>query len=213
MNYNGHAKFYIAWVQFLFKQHWIIKGNIMQNTFRHPLILRLLHWTSVLVLLALIVLGFWMTNRSAANIWDPLTNTLYAWHKVLGFTVLIIVGLRVVVRALKQPADDPVTWSLAQRKLIRLVHISLYLLLIAVPLFGWAGVTAFPALITVGGYHLPAMPGIPVDQALAKQLLGIHGTLAILLIVLALGHILAALKHLLIDKDGIFNRIWFGKSP
>jgi cytochrome b561 len=57
------------------------------------------------------------------------------------------------------------------------------------------------------------MPGVPVDQVLAKQLLGIHGTLAIVLIVLALGHILAGLKHLLIDKDGIFNKIWFGKSP
>jgi len=45
---------------------------------------------------------------------------------------------------------------------------------------------------------------------LAKQLLGIHGTLAIVLIVLALVHILAGLKHLLIDKDGIFNKIWFG---
>lgn len=184
-----------------------------KNTFRHPLILRLLHWASVLLLLALVVLGFWMTSRSAANIWDTLTNTLYAWHKALGFTVLIIVGLRLIVRAVTMAAVDTPTLSQLQRQLIRFVHISLYLLLLAVPLFGWAGVTAFPALITVGGYHLPAMPGVPVDQVLAKQLLGIHGTLAILLIVLALGHILAALKHLLIDKDGIFNRIWFGKSP
>jgi cytochrome b561 len=44
-------------------------------------------------------------------------------------------------------------------------------------------------------------------------LLGLHGTLVMVLIVLAIGHILAGLKHLLIDKDGIFNRIWFGKSP
>jgi cytochrome b561 len=57
------------------------------------------------------------------------------------------------------------------------------------------------------------MPGVPIDQALAKQLLGLHGTLVMVLIVLAIGHILAGLKHLLIDKDGIFNRIWFGKSP
>ena len=182
----------------------------MQTTSKYPLSLRLVHWITVLLLLALVVLGFWMTDRSAANIWDALTNTLYAWHKALGFAALLIVGLRLAIRARTQTVPDSAPLPQIQRKLIRLVPASLYLLLLAMPLFGWAGVTAFPALITLGGYHLPAMPGVPVDQVLAKQLLGIHGTLAIVLIVLALGHILAGLKHLLIDKDGIFNKIWFG---
>jgi cytochrome b561 len=186
------------------------EGAQMQTTSKYPLSLRLVHWITVLLLLALVVLGFWMTDRSAANIWDALTNTLYAWHKALGFAALLIVGLRLAIRARTQTVPDSAPLPQIQRKLIRLVHASLYLLLLAMPLFGWAGVTAFPALITLGGYHLPAMPGVPVDQVLAKQLLGIHGTLAIVLIVLALVHILAGLKHLLIDKDGIFNKIWFG---
>ena len=182
----------------------------MQTTSKYPLSLRLVHWITVLLLLALVILGFWMTDRSAANIWDELTNTLYAWHKALGFAALIIVGVRLAIRARTQPVSDNASLPPIQRTLIKLVHVSLYLLLIAVPLLGWAGVSAFPALITLGGYNLPAMPGVPVDQVLAKQLLGIHGTLAIVLIVLALVHILAGLKHLLIDKDGIFNKIWFG---
>ena len=189
------------------------EGAHMQTTSKYPLSLRLVHWITVLLLLTLVVLGFWMTDRSAANIWDALTNTLYAWHKALGFAALIIVGVRLAIRARTQPVSDNASLPPIQRTLIKLVHVSLYLLLIAVPLLGWAGVTAFPALITLGGYNLPAMPGVPVDQALAKQLLGIHGTLVMVLIVLAIGHMLAALKHLLIDKDGIFNRIWFGKSP
>jgi cytochrome b561 len=86
---------------------------------------------------------------------------------------------------------------------------ALYLLLVLVPLFGWAGVTAFPALITVGGYHLPALPGIPKDQALAKQLFEIHGYLVLALITLAVVHIAAGLQHLLFKKDGVFERIWF----
>ena len=185
----------------------------MQTTSKYPLSLRLVHWITVLLLLALVVVGFWMTDRSAANIWDALTNTLYAWHKALGFAALIIVGVRLAIRARTQPVSDNASLPPIQRTLIKLVHVSLYLLLIAVPLLGWAGVTAFPALITLGGYNLPAMPGVPIDQALAKQLLGLHGTLVMVLIILAIGHLLAALKHLLIDKDGMFNRIWFGKSP
>jgi cytochrome b561 len=89
------------------------------------------------------------------------------------------------------------------------VHGALYLLLLVVPLLGWAAVTAFPALITLNGFHLPAMPGIPQDQALAKQLFEIHGNLALVLAVLALAHIAAGLHHLLIKKDGVFQRMWF----
>lgn len=185
----------------------------MQTTSKFPLSLRLVHWAYVLLLFTLVVLGFLMTSRSSANIWDALTNTLYAWHKALGFTALLLVGSRLVIRFRAQPVHNPVALSKVQLTFIRIVHISLYALMIAVPLLGWAGVTAFPALITLGGYNLPAMPGVPVDQVLAKQLLGLHSTFAIVLIVVALGHIFAGLKHLLIDKDGIFNKIWFGKSP
>ena len=140
---------------------------------------RLLHWLTAVFIAALVMLGLWMKERSGANIWDALTNTLYAWHKLIGFLVLLLTA-----------------------------HGVLYLLLLAVPLLGWAGVTAYPALITVGGYNLPAMPGIPQDQALAKQLFEIHGNLALLLAVLALGHLTAALYHLVIKKDGVFQRMW-----
>jgi len=81
--------------------------------------------------------------------------------------------------------------------------------LIVVPLLGWAGVTAYPALITLGSYHLPAMPGIPKDQALAKQLFEIHGNLALVLAGLAVAHAAAGLHHLLLKKDGVFQRMWF----
>jgi cytochrome b561 len=80
---------------------------------------------------------------------------------------------------------------------------------VLIPLFGWAGVTAFPALITVGGYHLPGMPGIPQDQALAKQLFQIHYYLILALIAIASVHIAAGLSHLWLKKDGVFQRIWF----
>lgn len=80
-----------------------------------------------------------------------------------------------------------------------------------VPLLGWAGVTAYPALITVGGFDLPAMPGIAKDEAFAKQLFQIHGYLALLLVGIACAHIAAALAHLLIKKDGVFQRMWIGR--
>jgi cytochrome b561 len=154
-----------------------------------------------------------MTNRSATNLWDELTNTLYAWHKLIGFVIVLTTVVRIFLKFRSKKPSYPVNLSSGQIQLARLVQITLYSLLVLVPLFGWAGVTAFPALITVGGFHLPRMPGIPEDQTLAKQLFEIHGSLVLVLIAITLGHIAAGLTHLWFKKDLVFSRIWFGGKP
>lgn len=169
---------------------------------------RLLHWLTAVLIVILIALGVWMTERSTANLWDTLTNILYAWHKLIGFLVLLLTTIRLTVklRSVRPAYPDsvgPITIQVAAA-----AHGLLYLLLLVVPLLGWAGITAYPALMTVGGYDLPAMPGVPKDQALAKQLFELHGNLALALAALALAHIGAALHHLLIKKDGVFQRMW-----
>lgn len=171
--------------------------------------MRLIHWLTAALLIASLVLGFWMTNRSAANLWDALTNTLYSWHKLIGFLILLITALRILTKFRTIRPAYPNSVSQGQIQLAQTVQAALYLLLVLIPLFGWAGVTAFPALITVGGYYLPAMPGIPKDQALAKQLFEVHGYLALALIVVAIAHIAAGLHHLCFKKDGVFERMWF----
>jgi cytochrome b561 len=179
----------------------------MSNTY--SLSARLLHWLTAAFIFVLVVLGLWMTNRAGADLWDSLTNTLYAWHKLIGFTVLFVVALRIVVKLRSNRPPYPASVSPQTIKLAAAIHGILYLLLLVVPLLGWAGVSAFPALITVGGYDLPAMPGIPKDQALAKQIFELHGKLALVLAGLALAHITAALIHLFIKKDGVFQRMGF----
>lgn len=176
---------------------------------QYSLTTRLIHWLTAILIVASLVLGFWMTDRSAANLWDELTNTLYSWHKLIGFLILLITGLRIFIKLRATRPAYPSSVSQGQIQLAKSVQGALYLLLFLVPLFGWAGVTAFPALITVGGYHLPAMPGIPKDQALAKQIFEIHGYLALALIAVASAHIVAGLSHLWFKKDGVFERMWF----
>jgi len=80
---------------------------------------------------------------------------------------------------------------------------------VLVPLLGWAGVTAYPALMTLGGFSLPALPGVSKDEALAKQLFEIHGDLVLALIAVAIAHISAGLHHVWVRKDQIFDRIGF----
>ncbi len=178
---------------------------------RYTFLMRFVHWLTVVLISLLLILGFWMTNRSAANLWNELTNTLYAWHKMIGLLVLLTTGLRIFIKLRSKNPLYPINLSRGQIQLARSVQITLYFLLVLIPLFGWAGVTAFPALITIGGYHLPRMPGIPEDQTLAKQLFEIHGYLVYVLIAITLGHIAAGLTHLWVKKDVVFSRIWFGR--
>lgn len=175
----------------------------------YSLTARLLHWLTALFVVSLVVLGLWMTERAGANLWDALTNTLYSWHKLIGFTLLFLTALRLIVKLRTVRPSYPASVSPLAIKMAAMVHGILYLLLLVVPLLGWAGVTAYPALITVGGYDLPAMPGVPKDQALAKQLFEVHGNLALVLAGLAAAHIAAALGHLVFKKDGVFQRMWF----
>lgn len=183
----------------------------MQASSNYSFTWRVLHWLIALLVMILIPVGLWMTSRGEANIWDDLANLLYAWHKAIGFTVLCLMVLRLAIRLRTGHPPYPASMSHLLVLAANTVHRLMYVLLLVVPLLGWAGVTAFPALITLGGYHLPAFPFVAPNETLAKQLFEIHGTLALILAALIIGHIGAAFMHLLIKRDGIFQRMWFGK--
>jgi cytochrome b561 len=174
----------------------------------YPPLWRALHWGIAAAVAVLIPVGLWMSARGEANLWDGLTNTLYAWHKAIGFLVLLAMGLRLVLRLRIGVPAYPTELSPARRKLaVALGHV-FYVLLFAVPLLGWAGVTAYPALVTIGGFNLPAMPLVPQDSDLAGRIFAIHGTLALLLGAIALGHVAISLYHLLVYRDRMFDRMW-----
>ena len=76
----------------------------------------------------------------------------------------------------------------------------------------WLVIAYLAVSIAIGLYGASKVHNAK-DYVTAGRNLPFAIVLVMVLIVLAIGHMLAALKHLLIDKDGIFNRIWFGKSP
>jgi cytochrome b561 len=52
---------------------------------------------------------------------------------------------------------------------------------------------------------------VPVDRELAEALKPWHGRLAFALAGLVVLHVLAALKHQFVDRDGLIARMWFGR--
>lgn len=168
---------------------------------------RMLHWIVALGVIVMIPLGIYMVRRGAWSNFDALTNTLYSWHKLIGFCLLWIIVLRIIVR-LVRGAPPPVPLHPLQRLASEATHLGIYVLLAAVPILGWLGLSAYGAMGAALGITLPQI--IAQNDALATTLLQYHGWAAILLGLLALMHIGAALMHRFVFKDGVFARMWPG---
>ena len=164
-----------------------------------------LHWGTALLVIPMIPLGVYMVNRGAATNFDALTNTLYTGHKSIGFLVLWLVILRIVIR-IRRGAPAPVsTLTPIERFMSNAVHLALYAGLIAVPVLGWAGASAYPALGVFFGLSLP--PILPVNSDLAGKIFGLHKFVAILMGLAIMAHFGAAMMHWLIKKDGVMKRM------
>ena len=172
----------------------------MQQIQKYPAGWRVLHWVMALMVLTLIPVGLWMASRAEADIWGALTNTLYSGHKAIGFTVLLLMILRIVVKIRVKSPPYPESMPRTLQIAAKSMHHLIYVMLVVTPLFGWAGVTAYPALGIVGDVRLPAMPFVPEDKELAGGGRAVAGG------VVVAGDIAAAFRHML-RGDGIFRRM------
>jgi cytochrome b561 len=127
-----------------------------------------------------------------------------AIHKPLGMLILVLVALRLVNRLLRPPPPLPAAMPSLLRLAAHGSHVLLYGLMFALPLVGWAMLSAANYPITlVDPLHLP--PIIPPSDALYSVLRPLHTVLALLLFAAFLAHLGAALTHALIFRDGVFR--------
>ena len=172
----------------------------MTNTSRHfsPLA-RLLHWTMAVLILAMLFVGVAMVATvSHAH------ATLIALHRPLGVALLVLALIRVAVRLKNGSPALPDDMPALQRFAARASHLVLYGLFIAMPLIGWAMLSAGGYPVTLfGAWHLPAI--VPQNVDLFALLRAMHTWLAFALFATVLAHIAAALFHGLIRRDGVFS--------
>jgi cytochrome b561 len=160
---------------------------------------RLLHWTMALAILIMLFVGIGMVATvSQAH------NTLIALHRPLGIAILLLVLLRIAVRLKRGSPPLPDDMPVLQRFVAKLSHLVLYALMLAMPLVGWAMLSAAGYPVTMfGSIHLP--PIVPHDVQLYALLRALHTYLALALFLTVLGHLAAALFHGLIRRDGVFS--------
>lgn len=160
------------------------------------------HWGIALAVLAQILL---ITAREAIE--GPMSRELLGVHKALGVTILVLTVARLLWRIANPPIPLPAGTSNWQRIAARVTHGLFYVLLIAIPLFGWAASSAGGRDIDwFGLFNWPLLP-IERSRESAGTYMDLHKAGVKTLYVLLALHVLAGLKHHFVDRDNVLHRM------
>ena len=185
-------------------------GNTHQS---FGLVAQILHWATALIVLALFPLGYFIARlrpQSLAEVEQAFF--LFSLHKTLGLVVLVLAVVRVlwwVFQPRPHPlhADRPIEVWAAET-----VHWLLYVLIFLMPLTGWLYHSATEGLAPIWGPFPERLAFVPQTIAWEELFGWVHFATAWLMgAVLAL-HIVGALKHAVIDRDGTLRRMIPGMS-
>lgn len=171
----------------------------------------LLHWLLGLALVSMFVLGVYMADLP----FSPQRIKLYNWHKWAGVVILSLSIVRLLWRVWHRPPPLPVdieqTMPAWQRWAHHATHHGLYLLFFVVPLTGWAYSSAAGFPIVLFGV-LPLPDFMAVDKDFSETIKPLHEMAAFGMAALVLLHVAGALKHAVIDRDGLLGRMGLGRS-
>ncbi len=165
------------------------------------------HWIVAILVLTMIGLGIYMTGVPKGS---PDRAFYFNLHKSIGVTTALLVIVRLWWRVKNPPPSLPSTMPGWEVQAAKVSHALLYMCVILMPLSGFAA-TQFTkyGVNYFGLFKIPPMGS--QNKVIYDLLQGIHGVTAILLILLVTIHVLAAFKHLLIDRDKVFQRMLPGK--
>ena len=167
-----------------------------------------LHWLIGLALLAQIVFGFLLDDIAPRG--TPLRGNVINLHKSFGLVLALLIAVRLVWRLTHQPPAWPLSMPGWQRRAALLGHRAMYACMIVMPVAGYVASNFSKHGIKFFGLALrPWGPDLP---AVYEFFNGLHVVTAVLFCVLIAGHVGFALKHSLVDHDGLFARIWPARS-
>jgi cytochrome b561 len=158
-----------------------------------------LHWIIAALILVQIGLGWYMNHVLPDH--SPAQDRVQDIHVTIGLSTLILVLVRIGVRLTHPWPALPRSIAPWERALARASHWLFYILMLAMPLTGWALVSIRHEDIPFFGLAWPAMPVLdhlarPEARAIGHQLKGVHTDILVWIALGALAlHVAGALKH------------------
>ena len=159
------------------------------------------HWGVALLVFLQLAIGWYMGTLGKG----PDRSAWIALHKSFGLTVAALVLGRLLWRLTHPAPPLPGSMPAGERTAAHVNHYLLYVFLFVQPVSGYLS-SSFSG-------HKTAWFGIALPQwgwksdAINAVFNGMHVTSAFILAALIALHVLAALKHLLVDRDGVFQRM------
>jgi cytochrome b561 len=170
---------------------------------RYSLPAIVLHWLIALLIMATFTLGVTMVDIPGLT---PTKLKYFSWHKWLGVTVLALACLRLLWRLTHEAPAYPAAMAGWQQSAAHGLHGLLYLLIFAVPVSGYIYTLAAGVPVVYLGI-LPLPVFMEPNQEWKPILKQVHYVLNMTLLAAVSLHVLAALKHHFIDRDGVFKRM------
>lgn len=174
-----------------------------------------LHWTIAAAIALQIALGWRIGDVEGVT-----RSAVLQLHKTIGVTILVLTVARLVWRLVNPPPPVDSSLTPVEKAASHWVHVAFYGALLALPLTGWAMVSAqrIGAMKLLGGLLWPDFPLITalpggVQDTLADVMDKTHTALVWLMFALLALHILGALKHHYISKDPTVSRMAPGAKP
>lgn len=170
-----------------------------------------LHWAVGLTILFLVVIGIYMHENDAYS--------LYPIHKSIGIIVFFLVVPRIIWRIINgwpTPVSQYHRW---EQILAKVTHWALIISTVALPISGvvmsWAagyGIDIFS--LSIAPHNIDpndANKIIAINKELSAFGAQMHEVFANVIFFGLILHILGALKHHFIDKDGTLRRMLFAR--
>ncbi len=170
-----------------------------------------LHWIIALLLLSNIGIAWYFNTLHGVARFSPI-----ALHQSIGLTVLVLSLARLAWRLVNPPPKLPDYVTGWEKVLSTIVHWGFYVVMIGLPLTGWAMRSASPLrhIVPIQLFFIPwpeigPLASMAPDQAKSAEHLfetahGLLGKLAYGLIAL---HVAGALKHQFISRDDVVARM------
>ena len=172
-----------------------------------------LHWVMAIMLVSMVFYGWWMEGLRDLALAGEMTfgevQSAYNWHKTAGITILILSLARLAWRFTHPVPPMPAGTVAWQAFAARATHVAFYAVMIGAPIGGWvtASATQFPThLFNVDALTLPRLP-VPQTDGFYEFAGSIHGAGGWVILGLLALHVSAALKHHVLDRDGVLTRM------
>ena len=168
---------------------------------------KVLHWIGAVLILLLLVHGWWMTHMTPRP--DRLAN--YAGHSAIGYDLLALTIVRLLWRWLNPVPELPADLKPWERAAAHIGHISLYVFIFIVSVTGWMVATTFRVPMTKDVFGINVPPIVTtVDRAVRQWIEESHKVLAYVLAAVVVIHVIGALRHHIFKRNQILRRMTWG---